>query len=43
MTGISTVEMAAKFRILLNKNYQHLFDNKNVKYKNFVFEGNKKK
>ena len=43
MTGISTVEMAAKFRILLNKNYQSFFDNKNVKYKNFVFEGNKNK
>ena len=41
VTGISTVEMAAKFRILLNKNYQSFFDNKNVKYKNFVFEGNK--
>ena len=43
VTGISTVEMAAKFRILLNKNYQSFFDNKNVKYKNFVFEGNKNK
>ena len=38
VTGLSTVEMAAKFRILLNKNYQSFFDNRNFKYKNFVLE-----
>ena len=43
VTGLSTVEMAAKFRILLNKNYQSFFDNRNFKYKNFVFEGNQNK
>ena len=29
--------------LMVNKNYQSFFDNKNVKYKNFVFEGNKNK
>tara|TARA_B100000963_G_scaffold181843_1_gene158112 strand:- start:5874 stop:8390 length:2517 start_codon:yes stop_codon:yes gene_type:complete len=43
VTGLSTVEMAAKFRILLNKNYQSFFDNRNFKYKNFVLEGNQNK
>ncbi len=39
-TGISTVEMASKNRIQLNKNYQTFYNNKNLKYKNFVLEGN---
>ena len=38
-TGISTVEMASKNRIQLNKNYQTFFSDKNLKYKNFVLEG----
>ena len=39
-TGISTVEMASKNRIQLNKNYQAFYNNENLKYKNFVLEGN---
>ncbi|MFQ3341848.1 MAG: hypothetical protein ACI9TK_001523 [Flavobacteriaceae bacterium] len=39
-TGISTVEMAAKNKTLLNKNYQAYFRNQKLKYKNFVLEGN---
>lgn len=39
-TGISTVEMAAKNKTLLNQNYQDYYRDKNLKYKNFVLEGN---
>ena len=39
-TGISTVEMAVKNKKILNENYQAYFKNKNLKYKNFVLEGN---
>ena len=31
--------MASKNRIQLNKNYQTFFSDKNLKYKNFVLEG----
>ena len=39
-TGISTVEMAVKNRIKLNKNYQEYYSDKDLKYKNFILEGN---
>lgn len=39
-TGISTVEMAVKNRIKLNKNYQEHYSDKDLKYKNFILEGN---
>ena len=39
-TGISTVEMAVKNRVKLNKNYQEYFSDKDLKYKNFILEGN---
>ena len=39
-TGISTVEMAVKNKKIINENYQAYFKNKNLKYKNFVLEGN---
>ena len=39
-TGISTVEIAAKNKTVLNKNYQDYFSDQNFKYRNFVFEGN---
>jgi hypothetical protein len=38
-TGISTVEIAAQNISTLNKNYQLFFDNKDVKYKNFIMQG----
>ena len=42
-TGISTVEMASINRIQLNKNYQVFFSDKNLKYQNFVLEGDDNK
>ena len=38
-TGISTVEMGVKHKTRLNKNYQDYYSNSNMKYKNFVLEG----
>tara|TARA_A100001011_G_scaffold396003_1_gene492667 strand:- start:43547 stop:45994 length:2448 start_codon:yes stop_codon:yes gene_type:complete len=42
-TGISTVEIAFKNKSLLIKNYKTFFADKNLKYKNFVIEGNEDK
>lgn len=39
-TGISTVEMAVKNKTQLNKNYQDYYSDKNLRYKNFILEGN---
>jgi hypothetical protein len=40
-TGISTVEMAAKNKTTLNTNYQNYYEDKDLKYKNFILEGPK--
>ncbi len=42
-TGISTVEIAFKNKSLLIKNYKTFFTDKNLKYRNFVLEGNEDK
>ena len=39
-TGISTVEIASLNKDLLNKNYQEFYSNKNLKYQNYVMDGN---
>ncbi len=42
-TGISTVEMAVIKKTQLIKNYKAYFNDKNLKYRNFVLDGNKDK
>ncbi len=39
-TGISTVEMAVNNKLQLIQNYKAYFSDKNLRYKNFVLEGN---
>ena len=39
-TGISTVEMAVMKKIQLIENYKAYFNDKDLKYRNFVLDGN---